>query len=116
MSTLIGILAVIVLCFFIARRRKDHRAFINLLVCVLFGFIVGASFKSNFITSNDDNQPSVESIASDSMSHYDSSAVVWTVESDTIEMNLKNQEGDTIHPTEGMVPACGITPEIQNDS
>ena len=116
MSTLIGILTVIVLCFFIARRRKDHRAFINLLVCVLFGFIVGASFKSDFITSNDDNQPKVTSIASDSISQIDSAAVVETVKSDTIEMNFKNQEGDSIQKPIGGDSTNRIKPEIQNDS
>ena len=115
MSTLIGILTVIVLCFLIARRHKDHRTFVNLLACTLFGFIVGASVKSNF-TTTDDNQPKVESIASDSMSHVDSSAVVWTVEPETLEMNSKNNEGDTVQPTKGGDSTNIIKPAIQNDS
>lgn len=122
MSSIIAMLAVVVFAFFIARRNKDHKAFLNLMIPACFGFIVGVTFKSHVIDNHHDDINVVnQTVVDDTMMcptlHCFSPAVVGTVENeDSVMGKEKTHLRDSVTSETEEIPAKLQTTEILDDS
>lgn len=122
MSSIIAMLAVIIFVFFIARRNKSYRAFVNLLIPVCLGFIVGMAVQKHFNKKSNDVSTVIthETLADTTMCptlHCFSPAVVVTDENnDSVMSQEKNTERDSISVNVERIPTGNEQTEIVDDS
>lgn len=122
MSSIIAMLAVIIFVFFIARRNKSYRAFMNLLIPVCLGFIAGMTVqkhrheKSNDISTVITHETLTDTTMCPTL-HCFSPAVVATDENtDSVMSQEKNTERDSISVNVERTSAGNQSVEIVNDS
>lgn len=122
MSSIIAMLAVVIFVFFIARRNKSYRAFVNLLIPVCLGFIVGMTVqkyynkKSNNISTVITHETLTDTTMCPTL-HCFSPAVVLTDENnDSVMSQEKNTKRDSVSANVERIPTGNEQTEIIDDS
>lgn len=122
MSSIIAMLAVVIFVFFIARRNKSYRAFVNLLIPVCLGFIVGMAVqkhrneKSNDITTVITHETLADTTMCPTLHCFSPAVVVTDENTDSVMSQEINTERDSVSVNVERIPTGNEQTEIVDDS